>query len=89
MWFYGFLFLTVVIAAVCSIIALIKLMREHHTLTGKWTHITSMSQTADSNQSSIEQRIKSQTNIFLRVVLRCILYPLGKVYNIFEVYYFI
>lgn len=79
MWFYGFLFLTVVIAVVCSITALIKLTLERHTLIGKWIHIALMSQTADSAQSNIEHRIKSQTNIFMRVVSRCVLYPLGKV----------
>lgn len=89
MWFYGFLFLTVVIAAVCSIIALIKLILERYALIGKFIHTASLPQTADSSQSSIEQRIKSQSSIFMRVVSRCVLYPLGKVYNIFNIFYFI
>lgn len=88
MWFYGFLFLTVVVAVVCSITALIKLTLERHTLIGKWIPIALMSQTADSTQSNIEHRIKSQTNIFMRVISRCVLYPLGKVYNMFKAFPF-
>ncbi|KAL9540746.1 hypothetical protein MBANPS3_009513 [Mucor bainieri] len=80
MWFYGFLFFSVVIAAICSIIALVKLTHEHHTLVGKWVHIASMSQAAESAQSSVEQRIKAQSSVFMRVISRCVLYPLGKVY---------
>ncbi|CEP16578.1 hypothetical protein [Parasitella parasitica] len=76
MWFYGFLFLSVVIAVICSIIALIKLMREHRALIRKWIHIASMSQTTESAQSNIEQRAKSQSNVFMRVVSRCVMYPL-------------
>lgn len=78
MWFYGFLFLSVMIAAVCSVIALVKLTREHHTLVGKWIHIASMSQTAEPAQSSVDQRVKAQSSVFMRVVSRCVLYPLGK-----------
>ncbi|KAF1804003.1 hypothetical protein FB192DRAFT_1470540, partial [Mucor lusitanicus] len=76
MWFYGCLFLSVIIAVICSIIALVKLTHEHHTLVGKWVHIASMSQTAESAQSSVEQRIKAQSNVFMRVISRCVLYPL-------------
>ncbi|GAN09070.1 hypothetical protein MAM1_0241c08592 [Mucor ambiguus] len=76
MWFYGFIFLSVAIAVVCSVIALVKLMRVHHTLIGKWVHIASMSQTAEPAQSSVEQRSKAQSSVFKRVTSRCILYPL-------------
>ncbi|KAG1113913.1 hypothetical protein G6F42_014334 [Rhizopus arrhizus] len=79
MWYYGFLFLSIMIASICSITALVKLMKEHHTLVGKWAHIASMSQAAESAQSSVEQRIKAQSSIFVRVVSRCVLYPLGNV----------
>jgi len=80
MWFFGFLFLSIVIATVCSITALVKLTHEHHTLAGKWIHIASMSQTAESARSSVDQRIKMQSSVFMRVISRCVLYPLGKVY---------
>ncbi|CAO0789517.1 unnamed protein product [Mucor circinelloides] len=91
MWYYGFLFLSIMIASICSITALVKLMKEHHTLVGKWAHIASMSQAAESAQSSVEQRIKAQSSIFVRVVSRCVLYPLVPLISniwgfIFQIY---
>lgn len=78
MWHYGFIFLSIVIATGCSIIALVKLVHEHNNLISRFIHIASTSETADTANSNIQQRIKSQSNIFTKVVSRCIIYPLGN-----------
>lgn len=81
MWYYGFLFFTVVIAAICSIIALIKLILERQLLSGKWAHITSISHTtSQSEQPQTEQGAKVKSKVFMRVFTRCVLYPVGNAY---------
>jgi hypothetical protein len=82
MWFYAFLFLTVLTAVACSVIALIKLMREHHNLIGNFANIPNNNnlECTDTANSQIQKCLKSQTNIFRRVVTRCVIYPLGNYY---------
>jgi hypothetical protein len=77
MWFYAFLFLTVLTAVACSVTALIKLMREHHNLVGNF-NIPNDAEYTDTANSQIQKCLKSQSNIFRRVVTRCVIYPLGN-----------
>jgi hypothetical protein len=77
MWFYSFLLFTVAVATFCSVTATIKLRREHHILINKFTTIADDS-TVSVSKRNVEDCIKSQSNIFLRVVSRCAIYPLGN-----------
>lgn len=80
MWFYGFLFLTTVIAMSCSIIASIKLLHEHRSLLGRFSDIEESShynQQVEEQQSSLKK-----SNILTKVVSRCVIYPLGKTLTI-------
>ncbi|KAI8381531.1 uncharacterized protein BYT42DRAFT_613303 [Radiomyces spectabilis] len=72
MWFYGFVFGIIVIAVVCSVIAMYKLIKEFPSFRG--------------NQATDDQTrdAPAQPSIFGKVVLRCILYPLVPfIVNIF------
>lgn len=82
MWFYAFLFLAVLTAVACSVVALIKLMQEHHNLVGNFANIPDNSniERTDTADGFIKKCLKSQSNIFRRVVTRCVIYPLGNYY---------
>lgn len=80
MWHYAFIFLSIVIATACSVIALIKLVREHNNSINRFIHVTSDSQTVNTtNNIILQQRLKYQSNVFTKVVSRCIIYPLGTI----------
>ncbi|KAI8991247.1 hypothetical protein BDF20DRAFT_997167 [Mycotypha africana] len=90
MWFFGFLFFTVLLAVVSSCISLTKLMYEHRALINKFTHIASSSvppSAADpfsnatiefnaAEDNVIQQRVRYHSNIFMRVVTRCVIYSM-------------
>ncbi|KAI7907234.1 uncharacterized protein BX663DRAFT_495279, partial [Cokeromyces recurvatus] len=76
MSYYGFLFFVIVIAFACSTMALFKLLRENRMVIRKFVHIAATSQTVETANNTIQQRIKYQSNVFIRVVSRCIIYPL-------------
>ncbi|KAI8889657.1 hypothetical protein K501DRAFT_315097 [Backusella circina FSU 941] len=76
MWFYGFLFLTVFIATCCSVISMIKLFREQRLLINRFTSIAASSENGESEVDNIQNRKKHHSNVFIKVIYRCIIYPL-------------
>ncbi|KAG2235736.1 hypothetical protein BDF21DRAFT_452187 [Thamnidium elegans] len=72
-WFYTFLFFCIFVAAACSVIASIKLLREHNTLIKKFASSNMIHVTSDAE---IERYMRNQSSIFRKVVSRCVLYPL-------------
>ncbi|KAI8882647.1 hypothetical protein K501DRAFT_333888 [Backusella circina FSU 941] len=69
MWFYGFLFFANIIAIICSIAAMTKLMHEHRVFDRRMDVISKNASPSD------DVKIK-QNKVFTKVVLRCIIYPL-------------
>lgn len=74
------MFFTVVVAVICSVIATIKLLMENHNLLGKFQNIADTSASVEVSKTHVQHRKENQTNIFLKVVSRCILYTLGKIW---------
>jgi hypothetical protein len=80
MWFYAFLFFVNVVAIVCSILALIKLLKVLRVVAVKLQHENDHSSVVDrKTENQMKKTIKrKQSSVFAKVVLRCIIYPLGK-----------
>ncbi|KAI9356102.1 hypothetical protein BD770DRAFT_411446 [Pilaira anomala] len=72
-WFYAFLFFSIFIAALCSLIASLKLLREQHIIRKKVENSTSVNPNTDLE---IQKYIRNQTAVFRKVLIRCVLYPL-------------
>ncbi|KAI8876609.1 hypothetical protein K501DRAFT_279250 [Backusella circina FSU 941] len=76
MWFYGFLFVSILVAFCSSAITLIKLLREYHSVMNRFTSIAATSETPESANLHIKYRKKKQSSLFIKVTARCSLYPL-------------
>ncbi|GAA5797559.1 hypothetical protein HPULCUR_002947 [Helicostylum pulchrum] len=72
-WFYTFLFFCIFVAASCSVIASIKLLRERNMLIKKFASSNMINVTSDAE---IQKYVRNQSSIFRKVVSRCVLYPL-------------
>lgn len=84
MWFYGCIFFVNVIAIVCSITAMIKLLHEHKQLEKKMNNIALQSSFTSRDNERLDKSLKKKRNaIFTTVVVRCILYPLGKIHLLY------
>ncbi len=82
MWFYGCIFLVNVLAVFCSVIAMNKLLREQKVLAKKLDNIalsSSFGNTDTEEQQSHSSAKRKKNSVFSTVVVRCILYPLGKI----------
>lgn len=77
MWYYGFLFLTTLVAVICSITASIKLMREQHIILKRFSTIANDREAYAGADPSIQVCLTNNSGVFRKVVCRCILYPLG------------
>lgn len=81
MWYYAFLFLTTIIAVVCSITASIKLMHEQHNILNRFSTIANDQEATAGTDASIQICMTNNSGVFRKVVGRCILYPLGTYVN--------
>jgi hypothetical protein len=68
---------SIIVAFCSSIITLIKLLKEHHSVMVRFTSIAATSETPESANLQLKYRRKKQSNLFLIVIARCSLYPLG------------
>jgi hypothetical protein len=57
---------------------MIKLFTEHRLLINRFTSIAASSEDVESAANQIQYRKKHQSNVFIKVIYRCILYPLGN-----------
>ncbi|KAI8887108.1 hypothetical protein K501DRAFT_269079 [Backusella circina FSU 941] len=73
MWYYSFLFFVNVIAIICSVAAMVKLVNEQHTLKRNMDALNNNSALPNNNYSTVKEQ---QNSVFTKVVLRCIIYPL-------------
>lgn len=80
MWFYSFLFFSIFTAAICSVIAAVKLIREQRIITQIDPNDTIEPINAAINNDH-SQYNKNHSSVFRRVVIRCVMYPLGKPWN--------
>ncbi|KAI9483016.1 MAG: hypothetical protein EXX96DRAFT_556540 [Benjaminiella poitrasii] len=79
MWFYGFIFFINIVAVICSILAMSKLIHEQKQVASKMRYINASSSFTNNNTDQhLEKTVKKRHNsVFTKVVLRCIIYPLG------------
>lgn len=75
MWFYSFLFFSIFVAALCSAIASIKLVREQRMITYENESSETINAAIDGGSTQYNRR---KPNVFRRVIIRCVMYPLGK-----------
>ncbi|KAK4509633.1 uncharacterized protein ATC70_006935 [Mucor velutinosus] len=74
MWCYAFIFFVNIIAVCCSIMAMTKLIREQRFVESRMHTINANSELTDRQ---LNKSVKQQhSNVFSKVVLRCIIYPL-------------
>jgi hypothetical protein len=91
MWFYGFIFFVNVVAILCSVLALVKLIKELRVVAAKLQHGNDHSSIVDrTTENQMNKSIKKrQSGVFTKVVLRCIIYPLGKYMIYFIIIFFL
>lgn len=85
MWYYGWLLFSLAFAAICAGISIRFVLKKQDNFAGTLDMFTRRSRTEVSQLNTLKKYSNSNTDIFTKIARRCICYPLGKLFLVFNV----
>lgn len=88
MWYYGWLLFSLVFAAFCAAISIRFVMKKQDNFAGTLDMFTQRNHIERSQLNMLKKYTNNNTDIFTKIAIRCICYPLGKVYKQILLFFF-